>query len=74
MSCRPDNFDYSQPDPEWNRCPVCNPHGMCRTGNMSVGYSGTSTTVVYAVRCYAGCFDGLKTPFAQDGFEDDLTT
>jgi hypothetical protein len=68
---RPEGFDYQQPDPEEERCPVCNPHGMCRTGNVPIAYVGTLTSSVYVQRCPANCFNGLKMPYAT--WDEDLT-
>ena len=57
---RPLGFDYNQPDLMADRCLVCNPDGMCRTGNVSVGYVGSLTNTDWAAPCPARCQKGLR--------------
>jgi len=71
MRPRPEGFDYSQPDPDEDRCPVCNPNGMRRTGNVPIGFIGNLSGCVYVQRCPNACFDGLIMPYAK--WDEDLT-
>lgn len=58
-SPRPNGFDFSQPDCLEDRCQVCNPDGMNRTGMLPVEPVGASVSSWYAIMCPARCRKGL---------------
>ncbi len=62
---RPEGFDFTQPDPESERCPVCNPDGRNRTGLRPTDCIGTLTTAMYGVPCEAKCRHGLRAVLHQ---------
>lgn len=56
---RPKGCDYNIPDPENDRCKVCNPDGLNRTGLKPIKWYGASTTTVIGIRCPKNCKNGL---------------
>lgn len=57
---RPSGFDYSIPDPESERCGVCNRDGMNRTGLEVICLVGASTVSAHGIPCRANCVNGLR--------------
>jgi len=71
MKIRPDSIILSLADPESCRCLMCNRTGLNRTGIHPLGYTGSSTTSMWGVKCSnPDCIDGWIDDGSKEVFDE----